>query len=194
MSRVGVVLLAFGEPEGSDPAGVADFLERIFLANKRLEPNTGAQRARQLAEARAPALLETYRRIGGSPMNAHTRGHARALESELHTRGHPAHVFVGTQFATPTISDALARCRNAGVDRVVALPLYPISGPTTTLAALDSVREEVERMSWPVDATFIGGWHRHPDYDDEMVRLALIRLWLGPELFRRIHPAVEIDP
>lgn len=36
--------------------------------------------------------------------------------------------------------------------------------------------------------------HRHPGYDNEMVRLALIRLWLGSELFRRIHPAVEIDP
>ncbi len=36
--------------------------------------------------------------------------------------------------------------------------------------------------------------HRHPDYDDEMVRVALVRLWLGQELFRQVHPAVEIDP
>ena len=164
MSRVGVVLLAFGEPEGTDPADVVDFLERIFLANRRLEPGSGAKRARRLAEARAPALLETYRGIGGSPMNAQTRGHAQALETELHVRGRAAHVFVGTQFATPTISDALERCRGAGVDRLVALPLYPISGPTTTLAALDSVRGEIERMSWSVDPTYIGGWHRHPDY------------------------------
>ncbi len=42
--------------------------------------------------------------------------------------------------------------------------------------------------------TEAGVRHRHPDYDDDMVRLALIRLWLGPELFRRIHRAVEIDP
>lgn len=42
--------------------------------------------------------------------------------------------------------------------------------------------------------TEAGVRHRHPDYDDDMVRLALIRLWLGPELFRRVHPAVEIEP
>jgi hypothetical protein len=36
--------------------------------------------------------------------------------------------------------------------------------------------------------------HRHPDYDDEMVRLALVRLWLGPELFQQVHPAIEIEP
>ena len=164
MSALGVVVLAFGEPEGTDPAGVVEFLERIFLANKRLDPGSGAPRARQLAEARAPALLQTYRGIGGSPMNAHTRRHAQALEAELEARGHAAHVFVGTQFATPTISDALGRCREVGVDRLVALPLYPISGPTTTLAALDTVRDEIERMSWSVDASFVGGWHRHPDY------------------------------
>ena len=42
--------------------------------------------------------------------------------------------------------------------------------------------------------TEAGVRHRHPDYDDDMVRLALIRLWIGAELFRRVHPAVEIDP
>ncbi len=42
--------------------------------------------------------------------------------------------------------------------------------------------------------TEAGVRHRHPDYDDDMVRLALLRLWLGLELFRRVHPTVEIDP
>ena len=36
--------------------------------------------------------------------------------------------------------------------------------------------------------------HRHPDYDDEAVRLAFLRIWLGPELFRMIHPGVEVIP
>ena len=28
---------------------------------------------------------------------------------------------------------------------------------------------------------------RHPDYDDADVRLAFLRLWLGPDLFRRAY-------
>jgi hypothetical protein len=36
--------------------------------------------------------------------------------------------------------------------------------------------------------------HRHPDYDDEAVRLAFLRVWLGPELFRVILPGVEVTP
>lgn len=164
MNKLGVILLAFGEPEGSDPGGVVDFLERIFLANSKLEPGAGPQRARELAEARAPELTDAYRVIGGSPMNAHAHRHAEALTSALATKGHSADVFVGTQFTTPTISDALERCREAGVDRLVALPLYPVSGPTTTLAALQTVRDELENLQWSVDTTCIGGWHRHADY------------------------------
>ncbi len=36
--------------------------------------------------------------------------------------------------------------------------------------------------------------HRHPDYDDESVRLAVLRLMVGEELLRQIHPDLEIQP
>jgi hypothetical protein len=36
---------------------------------------------------------------------------------------------------------------------------------------------------------------RHPEYDDDQVRLASIRLWLGPDLFRTAYPdRPEIEP
>jgi len=35
---------------------------------------------------------------------------------------------------------------------------------------------------------------RHPNYSDEQVRLAVVRLTLGLELFRRCFPSVEIEP
>ena len=35
---------------------------------------------------------------------------------------------------------------------------------------------------------------RHPDYNDDQVRLAVIRLRLGNELFRKVYPGVEIKP
>jgi len=53
-----------------------------------------------------------------------------------------------------------------------------------TFAASDSLRVIVVS----------GIRHRHPDYDDETVRLAFLRVWLGPELFRVIHPGVEVTP
>jgi hypothetical protein len=35
---------------------------------------------------------------------------------------------------------------------------------------------------------------RHPDYSDDQVRLAGIRLRLGDELFKKVYPGVEIEP
>ncbi len=36
---------------------------------------------------------------------------------------------------------------------------------------------------------------RHPDYSDEQVRLAMIRLWLGDDDYRRAYPAAALlDP
>jgi hypothetical protein len=34
--------------------------------------------------------------------------------------------------------------------------------------------------------------HRHPDYDDNQVRLAVIRLYLGDDLFRKVYPGVDV--
>lgn len=35
---------------------------------------------------------------------------------------------------------------------------------------------------------------RHPDYTDDQVRLARIRMQLGDKLFGEVYPAVEIQP
>jgi hypothetical protein len=36
---------------------------------------------------------------------------------------------------------------------------------------------------------------RHPEYDDEQVRLAFLRCWLGRDLFRSAYPGrPELDP
>ena len=35
---------------------------------------------------------------------------------------------------------------------------------------------------------------RHPDYSPEQVRLAVARLTLGEELFRRAFPAIQVKP
>ncbi len=35
---------------------------------------------------------------------------------------------------------------------------------------------------------------RHPEYDDETVRIATVRLLLGDTLFREVFPGVEVKP
>jgi len=35
---------------------------------------------------------------------------------------------------------------------------------------------------------------RHPTYSEEQVRLAVIRLAIGDDLFAKVYPSVQVDP
>jgi ferrochelatase len=164
----GVVLLNFGEPERPEPSEAVAYLERIFLANRRLDggaaDDAAAERARRLAERRAPGFLEELERIGGSPLHRQTLAQADALAGELRRRGRGAVVVVGMQFTSPGMDEAVAAARGAGASRLLGLPLYPLCGPSTTVPALAGLRRAAQRGGLPDAVDEIVGWHRHPGY------------------------------
>ncbi len=164
----GVVVCGFGEPAEPDRGAVVDYLERIFLANASLEPaasdGDARERARSLAERRAPGLLEEYEAIGGSPLDAQVAAQAEAVAGVLAGRGHDVEAYVGLQFTEPTIEDAVGAARADGVDRLVGLPVYPLCGPSTTVASLERLRGAVAAADWTVEVDALSGWHRHPAY------------------------------
>lgn len=163
-----VLLLGFGEPETPTPEAVAPFLERIFLRNARLDPSSDPtvilDRARAMAERRMPDLIDDYRRIGGSPLNAQTGRQAERLAAELAGRGHDALVLVAMQFTDPGIAAVVEQASRLAVDRLVAMPVYPLSGPSTTIAALEDLHQAVAELGWQRPVHEIAGWHAHPSY------------------------------
>jgi protoporphyrin/coproporphyrin ferrochelatase len=165
--KTGILVLNFGEPEHATLEEVVPFLERIFNINVSLDPAEGAEaraRSRRLAEARAPGLIEEYELIGGSPLHAQAVEQAELLEAELKRRGHDVVAILGMQFTTPYIAEAVKQARAAGVERLVALPIYPLCGPSTTVAALERVEADMKQQLWSVPVHEVTGWHRHPDY------------------------------
>ena len=166
----GVVLLNFGEPERPTEDEVVPFLERIFTVNASLEgeptPEEIRTRSRALAERRAPGLIEEYRRIGGSPLNRQAAQQADALRDELARGGRSVHTYVGMQFTRPDMADVVARARADGVRRLVALPVYPLCGASTTVAALAALSDAVAAAGWQVDLHEISGWHTHAVYTE----------------------------
>jgi protoporphyrin/coproporphyrin ferrochelatase len=164
----GVVVLNFGEPAEPTQEAVVPYLERIFMQNASLEDadteEEARERSRELAERRAPALIEEYEGIGGSPLNGQARAQAEVLETELRNRGYDARSYVGMQFTEPYVRDAVEAAHDDGVDHLIGLPVYPLCGPSTTVAALDWVAEAIADLDWDVAFDPISGWHRHPGY------------------------------
>jgi ferrochelatase len=165
---LGVAVLNFGEPEEPTRENVVDYLERIFFDNADIEGETSEtearERARKLAERRASGLIEEYGEIGGSPLQAHARTQASLLEAELRERGYDATTYVGMQFTDPFVEDAVERARDDGVDTLVGLPVYPLCGPSTTVASLEKLAEAVDQADWDVEVRELTGWHSHPEY------------------------------
>lgn len=165
--RVGLLLVNFGEPAAATPEQVESFLHRIFLRNSSLESldRTAAEdRSRQLAVARAPGLLAEYRQIGGSPLNAQADAQAEAVNDELRSRGSDVRTWSAFQFTPPFVAEAVRNACADGVELLVGLPVYPLCGRSTTLAALDDIEQALDESGGNVPFIALAGWHRHPDY------------------------------
>lgn len=176
-----ILLVGFGEPPEPDPTAVEAYLERIFLENMDIEDDVPAEAAREraaeLAKRRLPGLLEEYEEIGGSPLQAQLQGHADRLTQTLNERGLPGDVAIATQYFDPSIPDAVEAAHEDGTDHVIILPMYPLCGPSTTVAAIASVTEAIEDLDdWEPTVSPIGGWHRHPRYN--RLRVAQINRYL----------------
>ena len=165
---IGVVVLNFGEPAEPDRDVVEEYLERIFFANADIEDDTSEadarERARQLAERRAPGLIEEYEAIGGSPLRDHAETQAELIEAELRDRGCDATTYVGMQYTAPFIEEAVEAARADGVDHLIGLPIYPLCGPSTNVISLEELEAAVDDAGWDVETHELTGWHRHPEY------------------------------
>jgi ferrochelatase len=164
----GIILLNFGEPAVAERDRIVSYLERIFQTNAAIEDHSGEEaheRARTLAERRAPGLIEEYDAIDGSPLNHQSAEQATALEAVLQDRGFDdVKTYVGMQYTDPFIEDAVAQAQADKVDTVVGLPVYPLCGPSTTIAALQELTNAIDERDWDVDVVNLTGWHRHPTY------------------------------
>ena len=165
---IGVVVLNFGEPAEPDRDVVEEYLERIFFANADIEDDTSEadarERARQLAERRAPGLIEEYEAIGGSPLQDHAETQAELIEAELRDRGCDATTYLGMQYTPPFIEEAVEAARADGIDHLIGLPIYPLCGPSTNVISLEELEAAVDDAGWDVETHELTGWHRHPEY------------------------------
>ena len=86
-----------------------------------------------------------------------------ALREALGPDGPP--IASGMMFTAPEMDQALAELRAKGVDRIVALPMFPHYSLATTQAAFSFLHEAMERASCAdLPVRWIPGYPAHPAY------------------------------
>ncbi len=139
MSKTGLLCMAYGTP-----ASEAD-IEAYY---------THIRGGRPPSPEVLEDLVSRYRAIGGSPLDGITRAQATALGAALDLP-----VFVGMKHAPPFIEDAIAEAREAGMGRLVGLPL----APHYARMSLGGYRRAID-AAWDRDLIFIPGFHDHPAF------------------------------
>ncbi|HEX8948470.1 MAG TPA: ferrochelatase [Dissulfurispiraceae bacterium] len=151
-----------------------------------------------IIRVRLKKTIDAYRLIGGkSPLAEITSAQAEALESSLNsgkgnTPPNPplskggrggVRVHVGMRYWHPFIEGAVRVMADEGVDKIVALTLYPHYSIATTGSSVKKFEEVASRF--PLSCTCITSWFDHPGYIDALVE----KIVQGLEVFKE-KPAV----
>ncbi len=164
---IAVVLLNLGGPERVED--VRPFLYNLF--SDRLIIRLGPaflQRplAWMIAKRRAQKSQGYYRQIGGgSPLNAITADQCRALETSLAAHA-PFRVRMVMRYWHPFAAEVLPSLLAQGVNKLVALTLYPHYSIATTGSSLRDLREYLAGQESAVEILEIDSWPDNPAYID----------------------------
>ena len=163
--RPGVLLLNLGTPDAPTPEAIRRYL-RQFLSDKRVVDLPRILwnpilygfilplRPRKLA----PQYAGIWRK-DGSPLLAITREQRAALSATLNLP-----VAIAMRYGSPDAAAGLTELRQAGVTRVIALPLYPQYSGTTTASSFDALDAALAQMNWRPGLRRIEDYHADAGY------------------------------
>jgi ferrochelatase len=139
---IGLVVMNLGGPTSLDD--VEPFLRRLFGDPDVIQLGwlsfLQPLLARTIAKRRSPESRTAYSRIGGrSPIREESNAQANAVAAELLRRGVRVRPVLAMAAWHPLADEALRELAAQGIERAVALPLYPHESRATTGSSLNQL-------------------------------------------------------
>jgi ferrochelatase len=171
MDSIGVVLTNTGSPAAPTPEALKPYLAE-FLADRRIVNlprwlwlpilHTIILNTRPSRSAR---LYQNIWTETGSPLLAIVARQVSGLQARLDEHlTEPVHVVSGMRYGQPSIAAGLEALRQAGVRRVLVLPLFPQYSGTTVGSAVDGVEMALAKMDWRPMLLVVDHYHDRPGY------------------------------
>ena len=167
----GVLLVNLGTPDAPEPEALRRYLAE-FLSDPRVVTlprllwlpllHGLVLRTRPRKSAEAYARIWSNR---GSPLLANTRALAERLTPALREAlSMPVALALGMRYGNPSLGSALATLKDAGVNRLLVLPLYPQYAAATSGSTLAAVSECLQRLDWSPALEWVHDYHDDPEY------------------------------
>jgi len=115
---------------------------------------------------RSPKTLQAYGRVwgeDGSPLLVYAKKQREALQQKLLEQ---AHVELTMRYGNPSFVSVLRLLRNAGIDKLIVLPLYPQYSVTTTATSSQHLKNTLRDLDYSPTIEFIGYYPDHPAHID----------------------------
>ena len=175
--KIGVLLTNLGTPDAPTRKAVRPYLKQ-FLADPRVIEvpriiwwfilNVIILNLRPSRSAKAYKEVWTER---GSPLLIHLEDQVAGVAAKLKPHwGDNVIVCGAMRYGSPSIPAALQSLAEAGVQRLVVLPLYPQYAAPTTASTFDAIAQDFQRRRWLPDLRFISSYHDDPGYIDALVQ------------------------
>lgn len=166
-ARTGVLLVNLGTPDAPTAPAIRRYL-RQFLSDRRVVELPRALWLLVLhgfiLPFRPRRLVHAYEKVWtaqGSPLMTISRAQQQALAAAF---GPEVVVSLAMSYGEPSIDGALAQLEQAGVRRLLVLPMYPQYSGTTTAAVFDALFASVSRRRWMPEIRTIGSYHDDPHH------------------------------
>lgn len=171
VARAGILLVNLGTPQALTTRAVRRYLAE-FLADPRVIEIPAPLRWLLLhgviLRVRPRKALGAYRSIwtdAGSPLMVYSRALEQAVRDAVATRfDGPVSVALAMRYGEPSVERAVRILMQAGVERLLVIPLYPQYSGATTGSAFDAVAGVLARLRWVPSIRFLSHYHDYPRY------------------------------
>jgi ferrochelatase len=169
--RTAVLLVNLGTPAAPTAKALRPYL-RQFLSDPRViewpawlwKPILNGI-VLNVRPKKSAKLYDSIWTEAGSPLFTYSQSIADKLQAELQTSwGDHILVALAMRYGRPSIQERLAEFREANVQRILVLPLFPQYSATTTATIYDMVFDELRRYRWLPELRTISGYHDQPLY------------------------------
>ncbi|KRA50168.1 ferrochelatase [Devosia sp. Root635] len=202
-SRIGVVLLNLGTPDGTDYWNVRRYLKEFLSDPRVIETpkwlwwpilNLAILSVRPQKSGHAYAQIWDKEK-DESPLRVITRDQAVALAARL--AGHDDIVVdFAMRYGNPSTRSVLEKLQAAGCQKILLVPLYPQYSATTTATANDKAFEALGKMRWQPAVRTAPAYFDAPEYVAALgnsIRDGVAALDFEPELVITSYHGMPVE-
>jgi len=167
----GVLITNLGTPDAATPKALKRYLKEFLWDPRVVEiprPVWWIILNAFILTTRPAKSAEAYKKVwteDGSPLLSISIQQQKALQTSLKKQFKgPIKVALGMRYGNPSIQSALNELREANVQKIVVLPLYPQHSAATTASTFDAIAKTFEDWRYVPETRFINHYHDDEGY------------------------------